>query len=284
MKTTYSYTLQQPTRERDDPLEDFLFSSGAGHCEYFATAMVMMMRSRGVPARLVTGFNRGIQNEVGEFEVVRKTNAHAWAEVYDVQRGWVAFDPTPASLDVEELASSGIWSQGIDSLRMLWDMYVVAFDVERQRGVLGRASELGDRVLAAGYRGFEAMRRHALTAFIVVAVLLSLWLVSRTKWAARFGVRLFSPIRPRSSVAFYEKLLVLLSRLGIDKPAGQTATAFAREREADLPGITELTTLYYRVRFRGEILSRDEALHADRLCTAIRLAALSDARRPPEPA
>jgi len=81
-------------------------------------------------------------------------------------------------------------------------------------------------------------------------------------------------------VAFYEKLLVLLSRLGIDKPAGQTAHAFAREREPDFPGITELTGLYYRARFRGEILSREDVVRAERLCAAIRLTALSDARRP----
>jgi hypothetical protein len=173
-----------------------------------------------------------------------------------------------------------ILSQGIDSLKMLWDMYVVAFDVERQRGVLGRASELGDAALATGYRAVGFVRRQAVSVVLVVVALMGLWLLSRSKWGVRLGLRLFSPIRPQSSVAFYEKLLVLLSRLGIDKPIGQTAYAFAREREADLPGITELTRLYYRARFRGEILSRDEALHAERLCNAIRLAALSDARRP----
>jgi len=280
LKKTYGYTLSPPERVSPDPLEDFLFGSRAGHCEYFATAMVMMLRSREVPSRLVTGFNRGQRNEVGEFEVVRKTNAHAWVEVFDEQRGWVAFDPTPASLDIEQLARVGILSQGIDSLRMLWDMYVVAFDVERQRGVLGRASDLGERALVAGYRGFGFVRRNALTLLLIVAAVMGLWVLSRSKWGIRIGLRFFSPIRPQSSVTFYEKLLVLLSRLGIDKPAGQTAYAFARERELDLPGITELTSLYYRARFRGEILTRDEAVHANRLCNAIRLAALSDARRP----
>ena len=280
LKTTYGYTLQAPERLNQDPLEDFLFESRAGHCEYFATAMVMMLRSRDVPSRLVTGFSRGQANEIGEFEVVRKTNAHAWVEVFDPQRGWVAFDPTPASLNIEQLARVGILLQGIDSLRMLWDMYVVAFDIERQRGVLGRASELGAAALVAAYRGFTFLRRHALALVLLVATVLGIWVLARTRWGVRLGLRFFTPLRPQSSVAFYEKLLVLLSRLGIDKPIGQTAYEFACQRESDLPGITDLTLLYYRARFRGEILGRDEAVYAKRLCNAIRLAALSDARRP----
>lgn len=280
LKTTFDYTLQRPDRVHDDPLEDFLFEARAGHCEYFATAMVMLLRARGVPSRLVTGFNRGELNAVGEFEVVRKTNAHAWAEVFDARRGWVAFDPTPASLDVEQLARVSILSQGIDSLRMLWDMYVVAFDVERQRGVLGRVSDLGDAALVTAYRGFGFARRHAVYLLSAVVVALALWLVARTRWGLRLGVRLFQPLRQESPVSFYEKLLVLLSRLGIDKPQGETAGEFARKREPDLPGMMELTHLYYRVRFGGETLSREEAAHARRLATTIRLTALSDARRP----
>ena len=276
LKTTYGYTLQPPERRNPDPLEDFLFESRRGHCEYFATAMVMMLRSRDVPSRLVTGFSRGQANEIGEFEVVRKTNAHAWVEVFDPQRGWVAFDPTPASLDIEQLARVGMFLQGIDSLRMLWDMYVVAFDVERQRGVLGRASELGAAALVAAYRGFVFLQRRALALVLLVATVLGIWVLAQRRWVVRLGLRFFTPLRPQSSVAFYEKLLVLLSRLGIDKPIGQTAYEFACQRESDLPGITDLTLLYYRARFRGEILSRDQATYAKRLCNAIRLAALSD--------
>ncbi len=159
-------------------------------------------------------------------------------------------------------------------------MYVVAFDVERQRGVLGRASELGAAALVAAYRGFAFLRRHALALVLLVATVLGIWVLARTRWGHRFGLglglRFFTPLRPQSSVAFYEKLLVLLSRLGIDKPIGQTAYEFACQHESDLPGITDLTLLYYRARFRGEILGHDEALYAKRLCNAIRLAALSD--------
>ena len=140
LRSEYRYTLAQPERRNPDPLEDFLFDARAGHCEYFATAMVMMLRSVDVPSRLVTGFTRGQRNALGDYELVRKTNAHAWVEAYDAQRGWVTFDPTPSSADTTTVRELGLFTQSIDSLKMLWDMYVVAFDVERQRGVLGRAS------------------------------------------------------------------------------------------------------------------------------------------------
>lgn len=285
LKTEYGYTLEQPRRVHTDPLEDFLFDARAGHCEYFASAMVLMLRSRGIPSRLVTGFSRGQQNALGEFEVVRKSNAHAWVEVFDSQRGWVAFDPTPPSLEVEGLAAVGILSQGIDSLRMLWDVYVVAFDVQRQRGVLGGVSELGDAASAAVVRGMGWVRRHGRALLFCVLLAGLVWILLRSRWARRWGVFWcpwlsdLSRPRPQSSIVFYERMLILLSRLGIDKPPAQTAFAFALSKEEDLPGITELTGLYYRARFRGEILGADEAAHADRLASTIRLTALSDARR-----
>lgn len=285
LQTSYGYTLTAPPRVHPDPLEDFLFESRAGHCEYFATAMVMVMRARDIPSRLVTGFTRGEINDVGEFEVVRKTNAHAWVEVFDDQRGWVAFDPTPSSGGVAAFQDAGIITQGIDSLRMLWDMYVVAFDVERQRGVLGSVARFGDAALVAASRGFAFVRRYKAAIAGSLFLLVVLWALSRTRFGRILGFRFpFWPRRLASglepSVRFYAKLLGLLARLGIEKPRGQTAFEFAGQLEANLPGITEVTLLYYRVRFGGEVLERDDQVHAERLCAAIRLAALGDARRP----
>ena len=135
----YGYTLTTPTRVRPDPLEDFLFEARGGHCEFFATAMVMMVRERGIPARIVTGFQAGEINDLGNFEVVRKENAHAWVEVFDRRLGWLTFDPTPPATSVAATSSFAFVTQSIDSLRMLWDMYVITFDYERQRGVWRRA-------------------------------------------------------------------------------------------------------------------------------------------------
>ncbi|TDI42427.1 MAG: DUF3488 domain-containing protein [Acidobacteria bacterium] len=281
LQTSYGYTLSPPPRVHPDPVEDFLFEARAGHCEYFATAMVMMMRSRDIPSRLVTGFTRGEINDVGEFEVVRKTNAHAWVEVFDEQRGWVAFDPTPASSGVAAFQDVSMLSQGIDSLRMLWDMYVVAFDVERQRGVLGNVMRVG----VAAARAVALVARYKTAIGGVFLLLLVIWLLRHTSLARRFRLRVpFWPWRTKLAggeppVRFYAKLLGLLAQLGIEKPLGETAFEFARQLEGSLPGITEVTLIYYRVRFGDDVLSREDQAHAERLCAAIRLAALGDARR-----
>ena len=88
----------------------------AGHCEFFATAMVMILRVRGVPARIVTGFLGGELNDIGNFEVVRKEDPHAWVEVLDQQRGWISFDPTPPALGGNETRTFEFVAKSIDSL------------------------------------------------------------------------------------------------------------------------------------------------------------------------
>ncbi len=95
-----------------------MFEARGGHCEFFATAMVMMVRERGIPARIVTGFQVGEINDLGNFEVVRKENAHAWVEVFDERLGWLTFDPTPPATSVAATSSFEFVTQSIDSLQL----------------------------------------------------------------------------------------------------------------------------------------------------------------------
>ena len=92
----YRYTLEQPDTEGKDPLHVFLFEAKAGHCEYFSTAMAIMMRSLGLPARNVTGFLGADYNPYGDYYAVRNGHAHSWVEVF-IDGRWLTFDPTPAS-------------------------------------------------------------------------------------------------------------------------------------------------------------------------------------------
>ncbi len=94
LQRNLSYTLELPG-EVDDPLTDFLFERKEGHCEHFATALAVMLRTRGIPARVVGGFFGG--ERVGERFVVRAGDAHAWVEAYSPVRGWMTFDATPES-------------------------------------------------------------------------------------------------------------------------------------------------------------------------------------------
>src|SRR5262249_57566678 len=91
----YSYTRDFGGRSTENPLEDFLFRYRSGHCEYFASSMVLLLRSQGIPARLVTGFLGGDYNPFEGYTIVRGSNAHAWVEAYLPGGGWQIFDPTP---------------------------------------------------------------------------------------------------------------------------------------------------------------------------------------------
>jgi len=94
LQTRFVYTLDQGSSTSNDPLANFLFVRKTGHCEYFATAMTVMLRSLGIPARYINGFQTGEYNDVGGDFIVRASDAHSWVEAYFPGRGWITFDPT----------------------------------------------------------------------------------------------------------------------------------------------------------------------------------------------
>src|ERR1700730_14954495 len=96
LRSKYGYTLNLKGKPGDDPLAHFLFETRAGHCEYFASSMTIMLRTLGIPAREVNGFLPGEYNDLDGDYVVRASDAHSWVEVFFPANGWVTFDPTPA--------------------------------------------------------------------------------------------------------------------------------------------------------------------------------------------
>jgi len=107
-----------------EPIHFFLFSRKRGHCEYFSSAMAIMLREVGVPTRNVNGFLGGEWNEYNDYIAVRAGDAHSWVEVYVRGVGWVTFDPTPsASIDRLGRGGSGVSDRRrrqMDSLRFQW--------------------------------------------------------------------------------------------------------------------------------------------------------------------
>ena len=91
----FSYTLEPPLLGQN-AVDEFLFSTRAGFCEHYASAFVVLMRAAGIPARVVTGYQGGEINPVDGFMTVRQSDAHAWAEVWLQNRGWIRIDPTAA--------------------------------------------------------------------------------------------------------------------------------------------------------------------------------------------
>lgn len=135
----YEYTLDFRGRSADNPIEDFLFRYKSGQCEYFASSMVLMLRSQGVPARLVTGFLGGEYNPFEGYYIVRNSNAHAWVEAYLDGEGWRIFDPTPPAgrPNAQEEGIGLLMRQAWDFVAFRWDRYVLTFGLYDQLRIFG---------------------------------------------------------------------------------------------------------------------------------------------------
>lgn len=142
LEDNYAYTLNLPVVDESNPIESFLFETRTGHCEYFSTAMVLIARAAGIPARNVNGFLGGQWNPVGGYIEVRQSDAHSWSELYLPGAGWVTFDATPP----EGLPSAGeesTWTVVLaffDNIRMFWYRHIVDYNLESQINIAQAAA------------------------------------------------------------------------------------------------------------------------------------------------
>ena len=138
LKTHYGYSLDLKYGS-DDPLAEFLFNGKEGHCEYFATAMVIMLRMLHIPARVVNGFQMGEYNDVSQMYIVRDRDAHSWVEAYFPASGaWVEFDPTP-SAGINDYSHGGLIARlmkYVDAAEVFWMDYVVTLDRGEQASIM----------------------------------------------------------------------------------------------------------------------------------------------------
>jgi len=117
------------------PLDTFLFESGYGNCEYFASAYVVMLRLSGIPARMVGGYRGGYYNSVGSYYLVSEKDAHVWAEVYVKGKGWVRIDPTPSSPAGFGSGRNALFLRMnllFDSINYYWYAFVINYNFDRQ--------------------------------------------------------------------------------------------------------------------------------------------------------
>ncbi len=177
----YTYTLDMDAinehRESGvDPIEDFVGNHRTGHCEYFASALTLMLRSQGIPARMVVGYRGGEYNYVGNYYLVRQCDAHAWVEAYlapdeippesaypqerHAGGGWLRLDPTPSDDDDElgELTLLDRASKSFDYARWLWNDYVTRLTEERQRNAVLEPLALERRFSLAGLLRVETWK------------------------------------------------------------------------------------------------------------------------------
>lgn len=252
LKREFSYTLDLPARRSETGVEHFLFRRRAGHCEYFSTAMVLLLRSAGIPARNVNGFLGGEWNRFGGYLAVTGNDAHSWVEVWIPGAGWVPFDPTPAGSRAR-VASGAVgrrWpvSLWFDGIGHQWYKWVIDYNLQRQLEVFSRAGALFDR---GGWSG-SAMRGSAgrglslrdllpwiLAGALIVLVLWGGW--TRTARRSRPS-RLYLALRRHYARGGY--------------PGKEGPLAFvAHLSSAEAPGTQaaeRLVDLYLRARFGGE--------------------------------
>ncbi len=111
-RENFVYTLEPPVLGRE-AVDEFLFDTRRGFCEHYASSFTVLMRAAGVPARVVTGYQGGEKNAVGDYYIVRQSDAHAWSEVWLEQRGWVRIDPT--AVVAPDRVEAGVGSALLDS-------------------------------------------------------------------------------------------------------------------------------------------------------------------------
>jgi len=219
--------------------DEFLFNTREGFCGHYASAFVVLMRAAGVPAHVVTGYLGGEWNPVGEYFLVRQSDAHAWAEVWLAGRGWTRVDPTaavaperlrrgiaelmPDALSVRQrLLHASPWLGALlqrwDAAEAWWTSHVVRFDYSAQLDLLGR---LGIRSPDARYLGWAFML--ALCAWLVLIA----WHVGRS---AR-------PARPDTLARAYGELCRKLARVAPPRAPHQGPLSFAATVLAHRPDL-----------------------------------------------
>lgn len=289
LQTEFGYTLDLRAGG-EQPLADFLFNVREGHCEYFATAMAVMLRTQGIATRIVNGFQTGEYNETADVFVVKQRNAHSWVEVYFPQEdAWIPFDPTPFAGQnaAGEGASNGVFGafrKYFEAAETFWIQYFVAFDRQEQRSLF-RSVRSGFQDYQAkssvwlnnfqksltnwwkqarGDQGFEQSAAaigygFAYLAGAVLGAILLAWLYRRIIKLAIWQ-RIISWLRRKneaSIIEFYERMQRVLAGKGFTREPHQTPLEFAFALR--MPEAVKITEKYNRVRFGEKNLSNDEA-------------------------
>ncbi len=141
LKRNFAYSLNLNWTPGPQPLATFLFEAKSGHCEYFASSMAIMLRTAGIPTRLVNGFLTGEYNPVGNNYIIRQSDAHSWVEVYLPGQGWTEFDPTPPDPNHREMNLISQLSMYIDAAELFWNSYILIYDTDAQMQLFRSAQD-----------------------------------------------------------------------------------------------------------------------------------------------
>ena len=281
------YSLDLDAYEGDsDGIDEFLFKVKRGHCEYFASAHVIMCRLLGVRARLAAGFLTDEGSPVEGGFVVRGRHAHAWSEVYTPRTDWTIVDATPAASAAAEATLASRVKDFWEYLQFLWYRKIVGYDYDAQsrliswaRSWVRRAGEIARSTGAALRESFNnllvhgyvdvALLRLSIVAGLLGALIEALFVArvirrrrrTRRETIARYGVG------PKQ-LAFFRRAMALLELRGLRRRPEQTYRQFATDLSREHPPTGEifadLVDLYYRMRWANVRIAPDELAQAAR--------------------
>ncbi|HPC82533.1 MAG TPA: DUF3488 and transglutaminase-like domain-containing protein [Thermoanaerobaculaceae bacterium] len=244
LRTSYGYTLRPRASWRDDPVVWFLLRGREGHCEFFASAMALMLRVAGVPARIQVGFAGGELQADGSF-LVRDSRAHAWVLAW-VNGRWQVFDPTPP--EGQPLLEGGGSRLHVpwrwEDVEAAWDRWVLTFTLFDQAD-LARAlvAWLGDH------------RRALALALVALAILASTWGLGRRRLARRPAPVDRRPGREDATTRALERVMVAAARRGLELPPALSPRRFgslaAARFPAAGPAIAWLVEVHEHRRYAG---------------------------------
>ena len=264
LRTQYAYSLNLKRDDDFAPLEDFLFIQKQGHCEYFSTALSVLLRTQGIATRNVNGFLGGAWNGFGNYLAVSQSDAHSWVEVRLPGDVWVTQDATPPT--GARPTSNAVYSRFLqysDALKMRWSKYIIEYDLQQQVGLLvhlraffsdfmGPTREAEPKTVA----GPKSRGSVAVGVLLVVVFGVALYVV-----VLRRQKRLdFSPRRRTSrdgATELYRELLTTYKRLGFIRGEAMTAQEFAAHLVGrGAPALVQaqvVIALYERCRFGDEV-------------------------------
>lgn len=276
LRTHFGYTLKLAGKPGTDPLAHFLFETKAGHCEYFASAMAVMLRTLGIPSREVNGFLPGEYNDVGGDYIVRASDAHSWVEAYFPGSGWLTFDPTPSATGGEAAGLLSRMELYLDWFQLAWNEWVINYDFSHQTELARNVSQISTdwtktlqkkfrRAQEHGmHRLVEWQRAHELLRFVFPVMLVLGLVLLRLGWVRSFAQWLSlqwetsrpagERNHPQLAARLYAELLRLLEKRGFSRRETQTPREFAATfalQPALAPAIREFTDLYLQARFGG---------------------------------
>jgi len=265
LQRDFKYTLDGPEKPVRDPLSDFLFVRKEGYCEYFASAMAVMLRSEGIPSRVATGFQSGYFNDVSGLYVVRASDAHAWVEGWIEGRGWITFDPTPVARKSNSASFLSRIDMYLDAADHTWQEWVVSYDLGHQVAIAAKfdaalrnwnRTSTNSGVSWTVRAGMFARKwgMWIVAGFVVLGLLVffapPLW----RKWRRR--AQLLQIMRsggsPSDASVLYKRLLDILHRRGFEKPEWFTPSEFAGHLPPEENRrVVEFTEVYNSIRFGG---------------------------------